>query len=148
MESKFKYGDKIRAITNKYSHARKDMQWEGIVVEIGNGGIFKAKTTHSTGQKPKSILFGLNSEDFELVEPPVSEEIETIIHPNHYNYGKCETYNILEMFLSDEEFKGFLKGNVIKYLHRFEHKNGEEDLKKAKAYIDKLIDFMYCKEEK
>lgn len=35
---------------------------------------------------------------------------------------------------------GFLAGNVIKYVTRFEKKNGVEDLKKARHYLDKLIE--------
>jgi len=38
-----------------------------------------------------------------------------------------------------EEFRGFLKGNIIKYISRAEHKNGVEDLKKARWYLGKLI---------
>ena len=38
-----------------------------------------------------------------------------------------------------EEFKGFLKGNCQKYLWRYTKKNGAEDLKKAKWYLDRLI---------
>ena len=36
-------------------------------------------------------------------------------------------------------FLGFLRGNVMKYLWRYEMKNGEEDLEEAKWYLDKLI---------
>lgn len=35
---------------------------------------------------------------------------------------------------------GFLEGNAIKYLTRWKEKGGIEDLKKAKHYIDKLIE--------
>ena len=37
------------------------------------------------------------------------------------------------------EFKGFLKGNALKYVWRYAHKNGAEDLKKAQWYLDRLI---------
>lgn len=35
---------------------------------------------------------------------------------------------------------GFLDGNVVKYVTRFRHKNGLQDLHKAKQYLDKLIE--------
>jgi hypothetical protein len=38
-----------------------------------------------------------------------------------------------------QEYKGYLKGNCLKYLWRYEYKNGLEDLKKAKVYLDWLI---------
>lgn len=51
-----------------------------------------------------------------------------------------ETLDIIDNFSTDEEFVGFLKGNIIKYLHRYPHKNGMEDLKKAEWYLKKLIE--------
>lgn len=60
-------------------------------------------------------------------------------HPSHYNSLKRETIDILYDFLSDEEYKGFLKGNVLKYMHRYQFKNGVEDLQKAKWYLEELL---------
>lgn len=40
----------------------------------------------------------------------------------------------------------FIEGNIIKYVMRYKDKNGIEDLKKAKHYIDLLIEFEYGKE--
>ena len=41
--------------------------------------------------------------------------------------------------MTPDQFKGYLKGNIIKYLWRSEHKNRLEDLEKAKWYLEKLI---------
>jgi hypothetical protein len=41
--------------------------------------------------------------------------------------------------MSKEAFKGFLKGNCIKYIYRYENKNGAEDLRKAEWYLLRLI---------
>lgn len=61
--------------------------------------------------------------------------------PNHYKgkNGK-QVFDVLEDFLTDENVKGFYVGNIIKYVLRYEKKNGIEDLEKAKNYIDKLIE--------
>ena len=67
-----------------------------------------------------------------------STEPEKVNHPSHYNQGKTETIDILKEFLTEEEFIGFLKGNVLKYLHRYKYKNGLEDLNKASWYLDRL----------
>lgn len=68
---------------------------------------------------------------------------ENIVKPDRYK-GK-DGKDLLQLFeeslLSDEEYKGFLKGNVYKYLKRYEHKNGKEDLEKATVYLNKLYDF-------
>lgn len=59
---------------------------------------------------------------------------EAIEHPKHYNQGNIEVWD----FIIDKEL-GFLEGNVIKYVCRYKHKNGVNDLKKAKEYLEKLI---------
>lgn len=62
------------------------------------------------------------------------------INPTHYKHGKIECINILWDQLSKEEFKGFCKGLIIKYLCRADYKNGTEDYKKAEWYMKKLVE--------
>jgi len=57
------------------------------------------------------------------------------INPNHYKQGNIE---VIEYIL-DQKFN-YLEGNIIKYVSRYKHKNGLEDLKKAKWYLERLID--------
>ena len=61
------------------------------------------------------------------------------INPNHYKHGGIETWDYLKAKLAPSALEGFALGNVIKYVSRNEHKNGIEDLKKAKWYLDKII---------
>ena len=63
------------------------------------------------------------------------------INPSHYILGGIETIEYLKAKMTAEEYRGFLKGNVLKYVSREAEKNGLEDLKKAKWYLDKLIEF-------
>jgi hypothetical protein len=63
-----------------------------------------------------------------------------IDHPTHYNTGKIETIVYIEDNLTKEQYEGFLQGNIIKYISRFRHKNGLEDLEKTKWYLEKLIE--------
>lgn len=58
--------------------------------------------------------------------------------PLHYQ-GSIECIEAIEASMSPEAFKGALKANVIKYVWRYEQKNGAEDLKKAKWYLERLI---------
>ena len=60
------------------------------------------------------------------------------VNPSHYA-GKIECIDAIESALSPEEFRGFLRGNIIKYNWRCMQKNGVEDLKKASWYLDRLI---------
>ena len=64
------------------------------------------------------------------------------INPAHYKHGNIEVIDIIRDQLSPEEFKGFCKGLVIKYLCRADHKNGLEDYKKAQWYLNKLVEEM------
>jgi len=58
----------------------------------------------------------------------------------HYTSKSVQPWQAMESWMSEEQFKGFLKGNVIKYLARCDDKGGKIDLEKAKHYLDKLIE--------
>lgn len=59
--------------------------------------------------------------------------------PEHYKKGGLQVISILKKKMSPEEFKGFCKGNVLKYVLRADDKNGSEDLEKALVYLKWLI---------
>lgn len=63
---------------------------------------------------------------------------DMVNHPSHYTYGRFEVIDVIKMALG-ELFEGFLVGNVIKYVLRYKRKNGVEDLKKARWYLDRVI---------
>ncbi len=65
--------------------------------------------------------------------------IDDPIKPDHYKVGGMEPIEYMQIKMTPEQFKGFLIGNVLKYVSRYPHKNGVEDLNKAKWYLDKLI---------
>lgn len=59
--------------------------------------------------------------------------------PPHYGQGQIECIEYIEDFLTEEEYIGYLRGNIAKYMHRWRYKNGIEDLKKAQWYLAELI---------
>jgi Uri superfamily endonuclease len=61
---------------------------------------------------------------------------EKVDHPSHYNAGEMEVIDVIDGLGHTE---GFCIGNIIKYVSRYRHKNGVQDLEKAKWYIDYLI---------
>lgn len=63
---------------------------------------------------------------------------DVVNHPEHYTQGGIECIDAEKAALGDL-FMGFLIGNTLKYLWRFRHKNGLEDLKKARWYLDRAI---------
>ena len=66
---------------------------------------------------------------------------DSVNHPSHYNQNGMEVWDVIKAFTSDlSGAEAFYAGNVIKYVLRWNHKNGIEDLEKAKVYINKLIE--------
>lgn len=64
---------------------------------------------------------------------------DRVNHPSHYVQGKIECLYAIESALTEEEFRGYCKGNAIKYIWREQFKNKKEDLEKAVWYLDCLI---------
>lgn len=73
---------------------------------------------------------------------PFEDTDNDAINPNHYKSGNMECIDVLKDVLGEEGFKGFCRGNVFKYLWRYNHKNGKEDLLKAKCYLEKLVEVL------
>lgn len=65
---------------------------------------------------------------------------DTVMHPSHYCQGGIECIKAIEASMTPEEFQGYCKGNVMKYIWRFREKNGLEDLKKAQVYLGWMIE--------
>jgi len=69
----------------------------------------------------------------------VSEfDSDMVNHPPHYGTGEIECIAYIEDFLTEEEWIGYLRGNIAKYLHRWRYKSGLQDLEKAAWYMDRL----------
>lgn len=59
---------------------------------------------------------------------------------NHYRTKTFQPWDVMRDWFTPEEYRGFLKGNAIKYLAREASKGKIEDIKKARHYLDKLIE--------
>lgn len=68
------------------------------------------------------------------------EEDDIVNHPGHYETGKFECIEVMQEALGADAVKNFCVCNAFKYLYRHKRKNGLEDIKKAKWYIDKLLE--------
>jgi len=65
---------------------------------------------------------------------------DPIKSPDHYTAGGMEVIDILRAKLTTAQFEGYLLGNVLKYLFRYQLKGSpKEDLGKARVYLDWLI---------
>lgn len=64
---------------------------------------------------------------------------EQVKHPGHYNRGSIEVIEALKA-MPLEEYRGFLRGNALKYIYRLGDKDDEKtEGEKAKTYIDLLV---------
>jgi hypothetical protein len=59
---------------------------------------------------------------------------------DHYKSKKVQPWDAMECWMSPEQFEGFLRGNVIKYIARYKDKDGLKDVQKAHHYLSKLIE--------
>jgi hypothetical protein len=146
---KIKVGDLIRGFETKpksFEYTKKYVGWIGKVnsiydnnigVEFGDG-----VTIHYPKDQAIEHLAG-NDKTYTLSDLKAdytNEYKKDNINPEHYKSKSKETIERLQDNLTQGEFKGYLKGNILKYLDRYEHKNGVEDLSKMQWYLNKLIE--------
>jgi hypothetical protein len=68
------------------------------------------------------------------------EVVDVVNSPPHYKTGGIEAIEGIEASMGPEAYAGYLKGNIMKYMWRYERKGKPiEDLKKARWYLDRLI---------
>ena len=66
--------------------------------------------------------------------------------PPHYNSGNIECIDAIQQSMQPDAFFGYLKGNIQKYVWRYEMKKGIQDLEKAQWYLNKLIKVLKAEE--
>ena len=70
----------------------------------------------------------------------IGQDFDVINHPSHYTKGRIECIDAIDSATTGKSgIEAVCVANIIKYLFRYEEKNGLEDVKKAKWYINKLI---------
>jgi hypothetical protein len=103
----------------KYGMNSTDEAWRNGMVKFG--------TEAQSHQQSKSID-NASEKDWNLINKPP-----------HYNKGGIEAIDYIKQQLGSG-FKGYLEGNVLKYIHRHKYKNNaKQDLEKAKWYLERLI---------
>ena len=104
---------------------------------------FYAKATISAEELEKQLkallpqqlaLEPLPKED-RAIKMPESSKHDNVNSPKHYCKGGLECIQVIKAQLTPEQYKGYLYGNVLKYMWRWPDKNGLEDLRKAAHYL-------------
>ena len=80
----------------------------------------------------------LTFEDFGVEMPKV--EHDAVNHPTHYTSGGIECIDAMESAFGIEWVQHFCACNAFKYIFRFLHKNGMEDIEKAVWYLNKYTE--------
>ena len=76
-----------------------------------------------------------------------SKKEDVVNSPNHYNNGSIECIEGIQASMSTVAFAGYLKGNCMKYLWRYDYKGKPvEDLQKAQWYLAKLLNVVVFEE--
>ena len=106
--------------------------------------VWKAEVENQGGYK-----FTLtDSDDFMKVDEPFTrkvnlkqEEQDVVNKPKHYTYGDIEVIDYIEQVTKNYKPElAFAIGNAIKYISRANHKNGKEDLDKARWYLERAFE--------
>jgi hypothetical protein len=103
----------------------------GVVTDTGTGYVFKYKRSETFWN---GIIFK------PIVDETSGDAQDNVNSPSHYGQGEIEAIDYIKDTLTEEEWIGYLRGNISKYLHRWRYKNGLEDLKKAQWYLNRLIE--------
>ena len=64
---------------------------------------------------------------------------DDINSPAHYTAGAIECIDAIEAALTPEEYRGYLKGNILKYTWRERQKEGDKAMGKARWYLDRML---------
>ncbi|WP_268222236.1 DUF3310 domain-containing protein [Staphylococcus ureilyticus] len=129
---------KIKDLKVGYKVKMLDDDMTGEISEIADNGKY-AEIKIDNG-----VYRGINDNcDFTITEwnavPEYAED--TVNHPSHYNYGDIEVIDFIEQVTKHYNPNvAYHIGNAIKYLARSPHKNGKEDVAKAKWYIERAFE--------
>ena len=80
------------------------------------------------------------TEKFNDLMGSIKAKDDKVNHPSHYTFGEIEVIDYIRDKMTPDEFQGYCMGNILKYISRHKHKNGVEDLKKARVYLGWLIE--------
>ena len=66
-------------------------------------------------------------------------QADLVNHPPHYKQRGIQCIDAIQSALTPEEFRGYCKGNALKYIWREKHKGQDESLKKAIWYLNRAL---------
>lgn len=117
--------------------------WEGYVLHISRLDPEPEDDTHKEDSRSFHDVGTLKNVDWTVVGTVENfdwTDFDDVERPEHYARGTLECIDWIRFELSQEEYRGYLKGNIMKYLWRHEEKgNPIQDLEKLRKYASFLI---------
>lgn len=114
------------------------------IAELRNGSVF---TVESVGDWAFSCMEGCDEPEFSMYSA-INDAVERYKQGKYgkpsperrYAHGSVECIDAIKAALSPEEWRGFVKGNVLKYVWREAYKGGDCDLEKARDYLGRYLE--------
>lgn len=128
----------------RFKHEGSNIDYLAVQVE-GKNGFDIHWNSPSEGKPVRSFYSRENVEGNILsglwkMEKDELKEGDVINQPSHYHQNGIDVIAFSEAQFSKDELRGFYRINCLKYITRFDRKNGAEDLKKGLFYLNKLLE--------
>ena len=112
-------------------------EWQGMYSCLNDLPFTELRNALNYGYQTKEDYI----QELEKNADKCERDTDNVNKPSHYHTGNIDVIKFSEENFSNEELKGFYRMNAIKYITRYDKKNGIEDLDKAIFYINKLKEF-------
>ena len=125
--------DKAKWLECKAHWGKKDADWLNF-----DSSAYKFEEETEEDAKEEHNKYMRETDAADIADDYADEDV--VNNPNHYNNGSIECIEGIQASMSAEAFSGYLKGNCMKYLWRYDYKGKPlEDLQKAQWYLAELI---------
>ena len=105
-------------------------------------GIISKETSCVVKKDDEKIMHILSQEEIDKGLKAASSKTDAVNHPDHYKIGDIECIDVMLATQGVDAVINFCICNSFKYIYRHVNKNGLEDIRKAKWYLDKALELV------
>lgn len=138
----YKWPDRSQVVLRYVVYDDKDI-W----IALGVDGDRLSDKRHQSAEEAAKEIYDAGLGPAKFIDIPVvptvlpispEPEADMVNHPPHYVNGDIECIDAIKSALTEEEFRGFVKGSALAYIWREKHKGGNQDIHKAMWYLGKI----------